>query len=115
MLSPAETEGPAPPAFDPGWLIQRALDPEAAESGATAEDAILAWLVRLPEDLDPADAAAALLEAYAPTAPDDALTRRILAHMAAVRDYPQGRLAQLPRDRRGRRARRPEAGGPKAA
>jgi hypothetical protein len=106
MLSPQKTHGPAPPAFDPGWLIQRTFDAAPTADGATAEDAVLAWLVRLPDGLDPAEAAAALLDAYAPTAPDDPLTRRILARIAEVRDFPCDRLARLPRTRRGRRDRR---------
>ncbi len=109
MLSPADAHGPTPPSFDPGWLILRTLDGAPAAHGATAEDALLAWLVRLPAGMDPADAAAALLESYAPTAPDDALSRRILERMAEVRDYPRDRLTRLPRARQGRRARRASA------
>lgn len=105
MLNPVEENTAGPPSYDPGWLIQRTLDAAAEAAPASAEDAIIAWLVRLPDGVDPAHAAAAVLRAYGPRAPDDPLTRRILARMAEIRDYPQDRLARLPRTRRGRRDR----------
>ena len=105
MLSPAVREHERPPAYDPGWLIHRTLDETADHAGASAEDAVLAWLVRLPDDTDPADAAGDILMAYAPAPGDDrdALAARIFALLAEIRDYPRSRLARVPRARRGRR------------
>jgi len=105
MLSPAVREHEQPPGYDPGWLIHRTLDETADRTGARAEDAVLAWLVRLPDDTDPADAAGDILAAYAPdpTAQGDDLATRVFALLAEIRDYPRGRLARVPRARRGRR------------
>jgi hypothetical protein len=105
MLSPPTRAHERPPAYDPGWLIHRTLDETADRTGASAEDAVLAWLVRLPDDTDPADAARDILAVYAPTHVDagDDVARRIFALLAEVRDYPRGRLARVPRTRRGRR------------
>jgi hypothetical protein len=105
MLSPATRAHERPPAYDPGWLIHRTLDETADRTGASAEDAVLAWLVRLPDDTDPADAAADIIAAYAPERDDggDHLATRIFALLAEIRDYPRSRLARLPRARRGRR------------
>lgn len=104
--------GPARPApwFDPGWHIWRGL--RTAE--ASAEDAYLLWLLRLPDEQDPAAAADRVLAAYAPSAEADlaVLCRdapeaaRLLTLMEQTRSYPRGRLAGYPRGRRGRQRQR---------
>jgi len=105
-------EGP-PPWFDPGWLIQRTLEwmaapptgdapaPTPSEAEASAEDALVAWLLRLPDSQDPAEAARELLDAYAPAlAAGDPLATRLSGRLREVAAYPRTRLAHLHRPRR---------------
>jgi hypothetical protein len=106
MLNPAERIQDAAPRFDPGWLIQRTLDTpradEAAEAAPAAEDAVLAWLVRLPEAMDPATAAGDLLQAYRPGIVTDPLAARVFALLEEIQSYPRPRLDRMARGRGGR-------------
>jgi hypothetical protein len=106
MLSPAESLQDAPPRFDPGWLIHRTLDTPRAETpedaAPSAEDAVLAWLVRLPEAMDPATAAGDLLRAYRPGIVTDPLAARVFALLEEIETYPRARLNRMPRGRGGR-------------
>lgn len=107
-LSPADSclprcDEPAP-WFDPGWLIRRTLAAEAeAEPSGAAEDALLAWLIRLPDEHDPADAAARVLAVYRPVTPrHDALAQRLFELLDQTQRYPRRHLLRMHRDRRHR-------------
>lgn len=119
MINAMTTPQAPAPWFDPGWLIHRTLalvpdttanavpadtPPEPLE--ATAEDAIVAWLLRLPDDRDPALAARELLDAYSPAlAAGDPMADRLNVRLAQVAAYPRERLARVHAG--GRRRRRP--------
>ncbi|RDD61162.1 hypothetical protein [Ferruginivarius sediminum] len=94
------------PWFDPGWLIRRALAAGPGEPAARAEDALLAWLVRLPVECDPADAADKALDAY--DRRDGTFgrgARRLLALLEETRYYTRQRLTRVRRVRRRHRER----------
>jgi hypothetical protein len=100
MLSPHADRRPAP-ACDPGWLLHRTLAAETATAESTAEEAVLAWLMRLPMDVDPARAAADLLPRLPRAAADTMDTRgaRVLALLDEIQAYPVRRLHGMPRRR----------------
>ena len=73
-----------------------------ADFPGPAEDIILAWMLGLGADRDPAQAARRLIETYglaeAPL-PSDA-TGRIVEMLRQTAEFPKERLAGQPRDRR---------------
>lgn len=100
----APAAGESAPWFDPGWLIRRTLVAEADTLSASAEDALLVWLLRLPAERDPAEAAGRVLHAYRPAQePDDPLARRLYALLEETRGYTPERLARVHAARRGSR------------
>jgi hypothetical protein len=77
----------------------------AFPSGESAEQSLLAWLIALPESVDPASAAKALLAATSPSSAATPLWPRSLELLAEVAQWSaQKRAALLPR-RRGERSR----------
>ena len=92
---------------DPGGLIKEILD-MGAEFPGPAEDILVAWMLRLGEDLDPAEAARRLLDSYGVAEgplSDDACGRVIELLRQAAR-FPQTRLAGHLGRRGGRRRNR---------
>ena len=91
----------APPWFDPGWLIWRTLDAGLDDRPGSAEDALLAWIVRLPSERDPAEAAGAVLDRYADGLGDPGATR-LTALLEETQSYTRTRLAAMGPGRRRR-------------
>ena len=117
---PSPRDDAPPPWFDPGRLIERTLDwmaasqdepdtaPAPHEAEASAEDALVAWLLRLPDSQDPAHAARELLNAYAPALDaGDPLAVRLSLRLRDVAAYPRERLARIHLGRRRGRPARP--------
>lgn len=77
---------------DPQGVLRLALA-ERCEPGV-AEDVLLAWLLRLPDGVDPARAAGRLL---AGAEPGRAGNQRLLALLAEVACWPMRRLGRLQR------------------
>lgn len=103
-MSAAPAHGEPAPWFDPGWLIRRTLTAEAEDAPGVAEDALMAWLVRLSEEHDPAEAAAGVLRAYGPSAPDDdPLADRLFALLHETSRFSSDRLARMQPRRRAQR------------
>lgn len=92
---------------DPGGLIKEILD-MGAEFPGPAEDILVAWMLRLGEEQDPAEAARRLLDSYGVaegTLPDDACGR-VVALLRQAAQFPQTRLARHMGRRGGRTGRR---------
>lgn len=92
---------------DPGGLIKEILD-MGAEFPGPAEDILVAWMLRLGEDRDPAAAARRLLDSYGIAEgplPDDACGR-VVELLRQAADFPQTRLAGHLRRRGGPGGRR---------
>ena len=101
---------------DPGGLIREVLS-AGEEFPGPAEDVILAWVLRLGQDRDPAQAAARLIEAYHLN--DDGLPGgacgRLIEMLKETADYPAQRMTRhlcQPRRRGGWRRNRPPSGKP---
>lgn len=91
---PENAEGA--PWFDPGWLIWRTMMVDAGDPPGAAEDALLAWLLRLPDGQDPAQAAGAVLRAYDPAGDSSTpLVRNLFVLLEQTRSYPRHRLEQM--------------------
>ena len=94
---------------DPGGLIREALD-MGADFPGPAEDLVLAWMLALGNERDPAEAAQGLMAAYGfaegPVPQDE--TGRIIEMLRQTAEFPEERLSGRPRRRRHR-------GGPGSA
>ena len=101
MIPRTANDNAAAPWFDPGWLIRRTLDAGLDDVDGSAEDALLAWIVRLPAERDPAEAAGRVLDRYADGLSAASATR-LTALLQETRHYTPDRLAQV-RPRRPRR------------
>ncbi len=92
---------------DPGGIIRQALD-AGPEFRGPAEDVLLTWTLRLGDGTDAGAAAGRLIETYGIAegpAPEGAVGRLVELLREAAR-YPQARMGQnLKRRRGGRRAR----------
>ena len=86
---------------DPGGLIREALN-MGEEFPGPAEDLVLAWMLALGNERDPAEAAKELATAYGfaegPVPPDE--TGRIVEMLRQTAAFPKDRLSGQPRDRR---------------
>jgi len=92
---------------DPGGLIRQVLD-MGPEFPGPARDILLAWMLRLGDDQDPAEAAGRLIERYGIAegpAPDGACGR-VIELLRQAASFPQERLAGHLERRRGRSRRR---------
>lgn len=99
---PSQTDKPAP-WYDPDGLLQGTLTARPGHPADAAEDTLLAWLLRLPDELDPAEAAESALRAFAPAGRrlnEDA--RRLTVLLEETRRYPRQRLARVATRRRRR-------------
>ncbi len=96
---------PGPP-HDPDLLIAQVLA-MGSEFAGPAEDIIFSWLITLAPDIDPASAAAKLLDEHnlrhgpAPEGP----TGRLWTLLRETAEFPDARLRTTARTRRGRRPR----------
>lgn len=92
---------------DPKQLIRQALELDDADA-TSARDCLLLWLMSLPDEVDPADAAGVLLETVfaAPAATRGAFQADLAAELLEVSRYPR---ASLPT---GRPRRRRKVAGP---
>ena len=92
---------------DPGGLIREALD-MGADFPGPAEDLILAWMLGLGVDRDPAHAARRLIDSYAlaDTPPPQDESGRIIEMLRQTAQFPKERLSGQLRDRRAGRGRR---------
>lgn len=92
---------------DPGGLIKEVLD-MGTEFPGPAEDILVAWMLRLGDDRDPADAAGRLIERYgiAEGPPPDGACGRVVELLRQAASFPQERLASHLERRRGRARRR---------
>ena len=89
---------------DPGGLIKEVLD-MGAEFPGPAEDILVAWMLRLGQGQDPAEAARRLLDSYGIAEgelPDDA-RGRVIGLLRQAAEFPQDRLAGHMGRRSGRR------------
>lgn len=100
------------PEFDPGWLLRRTLHVTPGKSGASPEEAIVAWLVRLPDDIEPAEAAGDVMRAYATPPGTDPVGTRLFELLDEIQRFPQERLTRMSRapGRRGRARRSRQTG-----
>lgn len=104
MLSTDTTITDTRPAYDPGGLIRHSLDmTQSVDAQSGPEDAVLAWLVRLPDDIDPATAAAELLQDYRPSTGVDAFASRLFELLEEIRRFPRTRLGSMVASRQGGR------------
>ena len=93
---------PGPP-HDPDLLIAQVLA-MGSEFAGPAEDVIFSWLITLAPDIDPAGAAAKLLDEHnlrhgpAPEGP----TGRLWSLLRETAEFPDARLRTTARTRRGR-------------
>lgn len=92
---------------DPGGLIKEVLEMGAGFPGP-AEDILVAWMLRLGEEQDPAEAARRLLENYgiAEGPLSDDACGRVVELLRQAADFPQTRLAGHMGRRGGRAGRR---------
>jgi hypothetical protein len=92
---------------DPGGLIKDVLD-MGAEFLGPAEDILVAWMLRLGEDRDPAEAARHLLDRYgiAEGPLPDGACGRVIELLRQTADFPQDRLTSHLGRRSGRARRR---------
>lgn len=100
MADPSDLER-----FDPKQLIRQALELEDP-SATTPRDCILLWLLSLPEEVDPAEAAMVLLEMVFGRPGDGAnpLREGLALELAEVSRHPRtSLLARGPRRRRSAR------------
>jgi hypothetical protein len=81
---------------DPEAMVKDAL---ALPGEGRAEDLFVAWVLRLPVEIDAADAATVLLHAYRDLPRRGGLGRRVSALLHEAQAYPRERLADLPRPR----------------
>ncbi len=81
---------------DPEAMVKDAL---ALPGEAGAEELFVAWVLRLPVEIDAADAAVVLLHAYRDLPRRGGLGRRVSALLREAQSYPRERLATLPRRR----------------
>lgn len=102
---PVDPRGMPPAADDPlaaddpcGALRRGLLAP--ADPLLPAEDMVLAWLLHLSADIDPAHAAGRILDAVAATAAAPAADQRLTRLLAEIACWPAARL-QGARRRRG--------------
>lgn len=96
---------------DPGGLIHEALD-LGAEFPGPAEDVVLAWILRLGEDRDPALAAQRLIADYRleEATPEGAACLRLVEMLKETAEFPAQRMTRhlcQPRRRGGWRRNRP--------
>jgi len=102
MTSPAKRGPP----HDPDLLIAQVLA-MGGEFAGPAEDVIFSWLITLAPDIDPAGAAAKLLDEHnlrhgpAPAGP----AGRLWTLLRETAEFPDARLRAAARVRRGRRPR----------
>ena len=91
---------------DPGYLIRNALL-GTARFEAAPQEILLAWLLRIPGQLDPAEAARQLLDRYQGLLDGDLSrrTKELRDLMRQVTRYDRSRLRQTCRSGRSRRAR----------
>jgi hypothetical protein len=87
---------------DPLLIMSKAL--AGAGSDASAESVFLAWLMSLPDGLDPAQAAERLLRDGGQDA-EGQLGRRLLELLEEAAHWPRTRLKRLDRSRRSERQR----------
>jgi len=104
---PTDAEQPTPcalfPSCDPGGEIGRVL--AGRHSGwPTAKDTILAWMVALPQRIDPAHAARALLavDQSRRRAPESRFAIEVIALLVEIAALPRERLAAVLSRRRRR-------------
>lgn len=88
---------------DPQGLLAAALR-RCFAPGRTAEDVLLAWLIGLPDDTDPAQAARVALHDYLDTLPcdDPARRRRMRTLLRNIVRYPGSRIVPARRPRASR-------------
>jgi hypothetical protein len=101
---------------DPGGLIREALN-LGSDFPGPAEDVVLAWILRLGDERDPAEAAGRLIADYglAEAVPEGAACRRLVEMLKETADFPAQRMTRhlcQPRRRGGWRRNRPSTGKP---
>ena len=95
------------PSCDPKRLIRDALHTDWG-SETQAEDILLAWLIDLPDGIDPAAAAVALLafiDQHSRRIWNDSFAERLTTLLVEVSLYPRNRLDRLVQGNRQRRLR----------
>lgn len=92
--------------YDPKQLIRQALELEASAT-TSARDCVFLWLMSLGEDVDPAEAAAALLPLVRAAGSAHALHRDLAAELCEVSRHPRADLQAAGRNRNRPSKRRP--------
>lgn len=88
--------------YDPKQLIRQALEFEDA-NGTTARECVFLWLMSLADDVDPAEAATALLPMVVDACggPDHPLRQGLATELREVSRHPRATLRAM-KHRRGR-------------
>jgi hypothetical protein len=92
--------------YDPKQLIRQALQLEAPES-TSARECVFLWLMSLGEDIDPAEAAAALLPLVLAASEEHPLRQDLATELGEVSRHPRASLQVLGRNRSRPSKRRP--------